>query len=171
MGDDYVRYGFPFIDVDAGGGVAGVIKACEAVLATLPADVKVVPGHGQISNLEELREYVRMLKDTSAVVAKALEAGKSLEQMQKHQLLGPWSKQYSRDFISTDTFLETLYNSLSQSGHTPFVRHNCGTGGARQGNSDLPACSAPTLTAAGYKVPSFRGAARGCGDSPEGACI
>jgi cyclase len=124
MGDDYVRYGFPFIDVDAGGSVDGMIKACEAVIATLPPDVKVIPGHGELSNLEELREYARMLKETSAVVAKALKAGKSLEQMKKDQVLAPWSKRYSGDFISTDAFIETLYNSLSHSGHTPFVRHN-----------------------------------------------
>ena len=124
MGDDFVRYGFPFIDVDAGGSVDGMIKACDAVIARLPPDVKVIPGHGQVSNLDELRDYVRMLKDTSAVVAKALKAGKSLEQMKQQQLLAPWSKKYSGDFISTDTFIETLYNSLSQSGHTPFVRHN-----------------------------------------------
>jgi cyclase len=124
MGDDYVRYGFPFIDVDAGGSVAGMIKACEAVIAKLPADVKVIPGHGQLSSLAELKEYVRMLKDTSTVVAKALKAGTSLEQMKKEQLLARWSKQYSGDFISADAFLETLYNSLSNKGHTPFVRHN-----------------------------------------------
>jgi cyclase len=124
MGDDYVRYGFPFIDVDAGGSVAGMITACEAVISTLPADVKVIPGHGGISNVAELREYVGMLKDTSAMVAKALKSGKSLEQMKQDQLLAPWSKKYSGDFITTDVWLETLYNSLSQSGHTPFVRHN-----------------------------------------------
>ena len=124
MGDDYVRYGFPFIDVDAGGSVQGMIKACDAVIALLPADVKVIPGHGQLSNLDEMREYVRMLKETSAAVAKALKAGKTLEQMKQAQLLAPWGKKYSGDFISTDTFTETLYNSLSQSGHTPFVRHN-----------------------------------------------
>jgi cyclase len=124
MGDDYVRYGFPFIDVDAGGSVAGMINACDAVIATLPADVKVIPGHGGISSVAELREYVGMLKDTSAIVAKALKAGKSLAQMKQEQLLAPWSTKYSGDFISTDVWLETLYNSLSHSGHTPFVRHN-----------------------------------------------
>jgi glyoxylase-like metal-dependent hydrolase (beta-lactamase superfamily II) len=124
MGDDYVRYGFPFIDVDAGGSVAGMIRACEAVLAKLPADVKVIPGHGEVSSLAELRDYVAMLKSTSAAVAKALKAGNSLEQMKQRKLLAPWSQKYSGDFISTDTFLETLYNSLSHNGHTPFVRHN-----------------------------------------------
>ena len=47
MGDDYVRYGFPFIDVQAGGSVEGMIKACEGALAKLPPDVKIIPGHGE----------------------------------------------------------------------------------------------------------------------------
>ncbi len=123
MGDDFVRYGFPFIDVDAGGSVDGMIKACELVIATLPADVKVIPGHGQLSTLAEVRDYVQMLKDTSAVVARALKQGKTLEQMKAAKLLDPWSR-YSGDFIKTDAFIETLYNSLSHRPHAPFVRHN-----------------------------------------------
>src|SRR5271165_2642000 len=55
MGDDYVRYGFPFIDVTAGGSVQGMTAACEKVVALLPADVRVIPGHGQLSNLNEVR--------------------------------------------------------------------------------------------------------------------
>ena len=124
MGDDYVRYGFPFVDVDSGGSVEGIIKACESVIATLPADVKVIPGHGELSNLTEVREYAQMLKDTSAVVATALKAGKTLDQMKKEQVLAPWSKKYSGDFINADAYIETLYNSLTHSGHTPFIKHN-----------------------------------------------
>ena len=33
MGDIYVRYGFPFIDVIGGGNVRGMIAACADVLA------------------------------------------------------------------------------------------------------------------------------------------
>jgi cyclase len=123
MGDDYVRYGFPFIDVAAGGSVQGMIKACEDVLAKLPPDVKVIPGHGELSNLDEVREYVKMLKDTSAAVGKALEDGKSLEQMKSAQVLAAWSKKYSGDFINTDAFIETLYNSLTRRERTPFLKH------------------------------------------------
>jgi glyoxylase-like metal-dependent hydrolase (beta-lactamase superfamily II) len=123
MGDDYVRYGFPFIDVDAGGSAEGMIRACEAVVAQMPPDVRIIPGHGALSTVAEMREYVAMLKATSAAVAKALKAGQTLEQMKAAKLLAPWAK-YSGDFITTDTFLETLYNAMTKSGHTPFVRHN-----------------------------------------------
>jgi cyclase len=124
MGDDYVRYGFPFIDIDAGGSVQGMIKACEDAVAMLPPDVKVVPGHGELSNVSEVREFVNMLKETSAAVAKALRAGKTLEQMKTDGVLAAWAPKYSGEFIKTDAFIETLYNSLTHREHTPFVKHN-----------------------------------------------
>jgi cyclase len=68
MGDDFVRYGFPFIDVTAGGSVQGMIAACEKSIAQLPADVKVIPGHGALSNADDVRAYIKMLKETSAAV-------------------------------------------------------------------------------------------------------
>lgn len=124
MGDDYVRYGFPFIDVQAGGSVRGMIKACEDTLKQLPADVVIIPGHGELSNVYELREYVRMLKDTSAAVAAALKAGKSLEQMKSDHILAAWNQVYSNDFIDTNAFIETLYNSLTNGNGTPYQKHN-----------------------------------------------
>ena len=114
MGDIYVRYGFPFIDINAGGTVQGMIAACEEVLRLAHPDVKIVPGHGELSNVEELRIYLKMLQDTSAAVAGALKAGKTLAQMKQERILGAWSERYSppKAFVDTDAFTETLYNSL-----------------------------------------------------------
>ncbi|HWZ96255.1 MAG TPA: MBL fold metallo-hydrolase [Candidatus Dormibacteraeota bacterium] len=122
MGDDFVRYGFPFIDVASGGSVQGMIDGVEKAAAQLPADVKVIPGHGALSNLDDVRAYVKMLKETSAVVQKALDAHKTLDQMKQEKILAPWAK-WSSDFVSQDVFVETLYNSLT--GHPgQFVKHN-----------------------------------------------
>src|SRR5438477_4408745 len=70
MGDDFVRYGFPFIDLGSGGSVEGMIAAMQEVLPKLPPDVKVIPGHGNVSNLDDVRNYVKMLIDTRAAVEK-----------------------------------------------------------------------------------------------------
>ncbi len=102
MGDDYVRYGFPFIDVQAGGSVEGMIKACEGAIEKLPPDVKIIPGHGEVSNVAEVREYIEMLKGTSAVIDKAIKAGKTLAQMKEEKLLAAWSATYSSDFLDTE---------------------------------------------------------------------
>src|SRR5439155_4930840 len=49
MGDDFVTYGFPFVDVHNGGSVSGMIAGCEKVLGMTSPDVKFIPGHGPIS--------------------------------------------------------------------------------------------------------------------------
>ena len=36
MGDDFVTYGFPFIDVDSGGSIDGMISGVEGAIAQLP---------------------------------------------------------------------------------------------------------------------------------------
>jgi glyoxylase-like metal-dependent hydrolase (beta-lactamase superfamily II) len=123
MGDDFVTYGFPFIDLAGGGSVEGMIVAAEYVIAKLPADVKVIPGHGPISNLDDVRKFVAMLEETRSVVEKAIKAGKTLDQMKQEKILEPWKK-LSGDFISTDAFIETLYNDLTGKKSGEFIKHN-----------------------------------------------
>jgi len=123
MGDDFVTYGFPFIDVDGGGSIDGMISGVESAIAQLPPDVKVIPGHGPVSSLDDVHAYIKMLKDTRAVVQDALGKKMTLEQMKEKKILDPWKK-YSGDFVSEDVFLETLYNSLTGQKNGMFVKHN-----------------------------------------------
>lgn len=123
MGDDFVTYGFPFIDVDSGGSIDGMISGVENAIAQLPADVKIIPGHGPVSDLDDVRAYVKMLKETRAAVQEELDKKMTLEQMKQKKLLDPWKK-YSGEFISEDAFLETLYNSLTGQKNGKFIKHN-----------------------------------------------
>jgi glyoxylase-like metal-dependent hydrolase (beta-lactamase superfamily II) len=123
MGDDFVRYGFPFIDLAAGGSVEGMIAAMEEVIPKLPADVKVIPGHGNISNLDDVRTYVKMLIDTRAAVEKGVQQKKTLDQLKQEKVLQPWQK-WSGDFVSTDVFIETLYNDLTGKKDQKLMKHN-----------------------------------------------
>src|SRR5207302_2505083 len=123
MGDDFVTYGFPFIDVDSGGSIDGMIDGVEKVIAQVPADVKIIPGHGPISSVTDVRAYLEMLKGTREAVAKAIKDGKTLDQMKQAKLLDPWKK-YAGDFINADAFLETLYNSLTGQKNGKFLKHN-----------------------------------------------
>jgi glyoxylase-like metal-dependent hydrolase (beta-lactamase superfamily II) len=123
MGDDFVTYGFPFIDVDSGGSINGMIDGVEKVIAQVPPDVKIIPGHGPVSSLDDVRAYLKMLNDTRDAVQSALHRGKSLDQMKEMKLLDPWKK-FSGDFISEDAFLETLYNSLTGQKNGKLIKHN-----------------------------------------------
>lgn len=124
MGDDFVTYGFPFVDRNNGGSVKGMAAALEKAVASLPADVKVIPGHGPLSTPDDVRAFVKMLKETSAVVEKAVKQGKTLQQLQQEKVLEPWQK-YNGPFITTDLWIETLYNETT--GKKPAagaVKHN-----------------------------------------------
>jgi len=123
MGDDFVTYGFPFIDLSGGGSVEGMIAALEQVVGQVPADVKVIPGHGPISNLDDVRRFTTMLKDTKAVVESGIKQGKSFDQLKRENVLAPWQK-WSGDFITSEQWLVTLYNDLTGKKTGDFIKHN-----------------------------------------------
>ena len=123
MGDDFVTYGFPFIDLASGGSARGMIAACEKVIATVPADAKIIPGHGGLSTVADLKPYVAMLKETSARVAAGIKAGKTVQQLKDEKVLAGYEK-WSGSFVSTDKFIETLYDDLTGQQGGGFVRHN-----------------------------------------------
>lgn len=113
MGDDFFAGRFPFVDLESGGDVEGLTRNIEKILAELPADVILIPGHGPVSTLDDLRAYHRMLVETTEIVRGRLAAGKSLEDIKAEGLPEEWAA-WSWQFISTDFWLETLYNSLSR---------------------------------------------------------
>jgi cyclase len=123
MGDDFVTYGFPFIDVESGGSINGMIDGVEKVIAQVPTDVKIIPGNGPVSSIADVKAYLEMLKGTRDAVAKEIKTGKTLDQMKQAKLLDPWKK-YSGDFVNEDAFLETLYNSLTGRKNQAFIKHN-----------------------------------------------
>lgn len=125
MGDDFVRYGFPFVDLDSGGSVQGMIASIDEVIPQLPPDVKIIPGHGDISTIQDLREFQQMLKDTSAKIAAEVKKGKTIDQLKQEKILAgyeKWSPQGA--FINTDKWIETVYNDIKNVKPNEFVRHN-----------------------------------------------
>jgi hypothetical protein len=101
-----------------------MITARENTMSSPPANVKVIPGHGPISTPDDIRTFIKMLKDTSAVVEKGVEQGKTLEQLQQEMVLKPWQR-FHGDFITTDLWIETLYNEVNcNRPPAGAVRHN-----------------------------------------------
>jgi glyoxylase-like metal-dependent hydrolase (beta-lactamase superfamily II) len=123
MGDDFFNGGmFPFIDLDSGGSVQGMIAGDEKVLAEVPDDVKIIPGHGPLGTKEDLRKFVTMLKETSAAVQAAIKKGKTLDQMKKEKVLAQWDA-WGKGFINSDVFTEVLYDSLKNKPTGPKNSH------------------------------------------------
>ena len=113
MGDNFFFNRFPFVDLESGGSVEGLIKNIADVIAELPADVKIIPGHGPLSTLDDLRRYHQMLLTTTDIVRQKMTAGKTLEQIKTEGLPDEW-KNWGTGFIKTDIWLQTIHTSLSK---------------------------------------------------------
>ena len=115
MGDDYFAGRFPFVDLESGGSLAGLTENIEKILGQLPADVKIIPGHGPLSTKTDLQGYLAMLKETTAHVRQRIEAGKDLKAIQAEGLPEKW-KEWGSGFIKTENWIELIHGSLTNKG-------------------------------------------------------
>lgn len=113
MGDQFFNGMFPFVDTENGGSVRGMIANVEKVLATIPNDAKVIPGHGALSDKAGLQAFRNVLRDTLAAVERGAAAGKSVEQLKADKVLAQWDATWGQGFIKTDRWIETLYGEVT----------------------------------------------------------
>jgi glyoxylase-like metal-dependent hydrolase (beta-lactamase superfamily II) len=122
MGDDFVTDEFPFVDLSSGGSIKGIIAAVDKVVAELPADVKVIPGHGKISSIADVKAYSARLKDCLKLVEAEVRKKKTLEQILQAKVLAKYDEFGKGGFIKTDTFVEILWRELTKQ-QSAFIPH------------------------------------------------
>ena len=121
-GDLFVPGGYPFIDLERGGSVQGLIDGLNQVLhLTVPAKTQergtyVVPGHGRIcdeADVVEFRDMVVIVRDR---IAHMIESGMSLRQIQAARPTRDYDTEYvnDRSFVTGDVFVESVYLSLTE---------------------------------------------------------
>ncbi len=113
LGDDFFAGRFPFVDVDNGGSVVGLAKNIGEIITKIPAGAKLIPGHGPLSTMDDLKLYHRMLLETTDVVRKKLAAGKTLAQIKSEGLPDEW-KSWGTGFIKPDTWIDLIHISLTK---------------------------------------------------------
>ena len=113
MGDDFFAGRFPFVDLDSGGSVQGLAKNIGEVISKIPAGAKIIPGHGPISSIDDVKAYHRMLLETTAFIQKKINSRKSLAQIKKEGLPAEW-KSWGEGFIKPDQWIDLVYLSLTK---------------------------------------------------------
>ena len=81
MGDVLFSATYPFVDLESGGSVEGVIAATERGLEIAGEDTKVIPGHGPLIGRSELQAYRSMLITVRDRVLWAIADGQSVDQL------------------------------------------------------------------------------------------
>lgn len=113
LGDQFMTGRFPFIDFSSGGNVDGLAANLKAVIAAAPADVKIIPGHGRLATLQDLKDVLAVIEETAALVRQRMAEGKTLEQLKAEGLPEKW-KSWGEGFITTHRWIETIYNQSQQ---------------------------------------------------------
>lgn len=112
LGDDFFAGSFPFVDLESGGSVEGLAQNVGELITKIPPGAKLIPGHGPISTVDDLKSYHRMLVETTDIVRKKIAAGKTLDDVKKEGLPDEW-KPWGQGFIKTDQWLELVFRSLT----------------------------------------------------------
>jgi glyoxylase-like metal-dependent hydrolase (beta-lactamase superfamily II) len=112
MGDDFVTYGFPFVDLTSGGSVRGMIAALDKVVAQVPSDAKVIPGHGDLATIDDVKKLSVALKDCVRLIDAEVKKKRTLAQIQAAKVLANYDD-LAKGPIKADLFAETLFKELT----------------------------------------------------------
>ena len=111
MGDNYFNGLFPYIDIDGGGSLAGMIAAHQTALDMINDDTKIIPGHGPLAVKADLIKTQDMLKTIHSRVKEEIDKGASLDEILKKDLLADYSEYAS--FINEENMIKIAHRSIT----------------------------------------------------------
>ncbi len=112
MGDTFFNGRYPFIDVDSGGGVHGVIAIADYVLANTSASTRLIPGHGEITDQTSLRAYRDMITTVRDRVSEMMGEGMTEDEV---VAAGPTADLDADWGENSERFVRGVYASLAGS--------------------------------------------------------
>jgi cyclase len=112
MGDLLFSDTFPVL-FSAWGGVADqFLETIKKLTEGLPADAKLIPGHGRVSSLDDLKEYFQMATETIDLIKQGMADGKTAKDMAEEDILKDW-KQWSSANVPSENWITQVYESLA----------------------------------------------------------
>ena len=111
LGDVFFSNSYPFIDVDNGGSLSGMINYLEKIVLVIDKDTIVMPGHGEISSISDIKETIAMLKTVKNRILMSIKNNQSLEQIISSNITKDFDKKYNT-LLLRDTFIDRAYASL-----------------------------------------------------------
>ena len=111
-GDVYWNGIYPFIDVSSGGAIDGMIEAADRLLELVDADTKIIPGHGPLSSVAELRTYREMLVASRDRVAALVAEGKTRDEIVAASPMADFDASWGQWFIQPEQWMSLVYDGV-----------------------------------------------------------
>jgi glyoxylase-like metal-dependent hydrolase (beta-lactamase superfamily II) len=114
MGDAFFNRIYPFIDTSSGGTVEGVIAAADVVLKMSGDKTRIIPGHGPLGTVADLKAYRDMLASVSERVRGLIKQGKKLEEVVAAKPTAQFDEAWGKGFMQPDKFVSMLYGNMTR---------------------------------------------------------
>ena len=111
-GDIFFNGFFPFIDAQHGGNLKGMIAATDYVLGQANADTKIIPGHGPVGNIADLKAYRDMLATAHKALLALKQQGLTAEQAIDKKPLALLDEAWGKGFLATDKWIKIVYPAV-----------------------------------------------------------
>ncbi|MDX1380117.1 MAG: MBL fold metallo-hydrolase [Xanthomonadales bacterium] len=117
MGDIFFNGLYPYIDLDGGGSIQGMIAAVDVGIALADANTQVLPGHGPMSDRAGLIEYRGFLVEARDNVQALVDEGRSLQEAIAAKPTAKWDDALGGVWITPEQLTTFIYNSLTGVDH------------------------------------------------------
>ncbi len=110
IGDIVFADMFSFVDTEHGGNIVKLSENIQKIIDMYPSDVRIIPGHGRILTINDLKGYREMILGTTEIIRKEMLQNKSLEEIKSAkplQAYNDWQVAFS-----CDVWIEIIYKSL-----------------------------------------------------------
>ncbi len=114
FGDTFFNGMYPFIDLDSGGSLHGMIMASGMLLGECNEATKIIPGHGPLAGRAELADYHAMLIGVRDAVRPFVAGGKTLEETIAAKPTAAYDEKWGQGFIKPDAMVTFAYRSIEK---------------------------------------------------------
>lgn len=117
IGDFYRNYGFPYIDINNGGTLKGMLEGLDATMKSADANTTIVPGHGTLIKRDAIVPYRDMVLAVADKVQTMIAQGKSLPEVLAAKVTAPYdAKVAGGTDSSAERFVSAVYQQLKGAG-------------------------------------------------------
>jgi glyoxylase-like metal-dependent hydrolase (beta-lactamase superfamily II) len=117
MGDMFFNGMYPYVDLDAGGSIEGMVNAADLALSMANESTRIIPGHGQLAMTEDLKNYRDFLIKASTNVQALIDQDMNLQQIIAAKPTEEWDEALGKIWIKPAQFVTFIYNSLEDIHH------------------------------------------------------
>lgn len=114
-GDVFLQGAYPIVDYHAGGSLDGIIAATDEIMAIADSRTKIIPGHGDLSTVDDVKAFKDLCLMIKERVNTAINSNKTLEELLATNPLADLEEQWGSKFMPGNKAFKLIYSGEKNS--------------------------------------------------------